>query len=82
MGNDVAEYCKRCDVCQRVNSRLGIVKAELHPITVTDVWKQIGIDLIGMTVVMNNWRASEASETHSGVKINEIVHVGRYQRVR
>ena len=62
-----------------MNSRLGIVKAELHPIPVTDVWKQIGIDLIGMTVVMNNnWRASEESATHSGVKINEIVHVGRY----
>jgi hypothetical protein len=47
MGNDVAEYCKRCDVCQRVNSRLGKAKAELHPIPVSDVWKQIGIDLIG-----------------------------------
>ena len=53
MGNDVAEYCKRCDVCQRVNSRLGKAKAELHPIPVTDVWKQIGIDLIGKTLFIN-----------------------------
>jgi hypothetical protein len=34
--------------CQRVNNRLGRAKAELHPIPVTDVWKRIGIDLIGM----------------------------------
>lgn len=43
----MAEFCKRCDVCQRVNNRLGKVKAELHPIPVTAVWDQIGIDLIG-----------------------------------
>jgi hypothetical protein len=31
-----------------VNNRLGKTKAELHPIPVAgDVWKQIGIDLIG-----------------------------------
>ena len=35
-------------LAQRVNNRLGRAKAELHPIPVTDVWKQIGIDLIGM----------------------------------
>ena len=44
---DVAKYCTTCDVCQRVNNRLGKAKAELHPISVSDVWKQIGIDLIG-----------------------------------
>ena len=44
MASDVSEYCKRC---QRVNNRLGRAKVELHPIPVTDVWKQIGIDLIG-----------------------------------
>jgi len=50
MANDVSEYCKRCDTCQRVNNRLGRARAELHPIPVTDVWKQIGIDLIGMLI--------------------------------
>ena len=44
MASDVSEYCKRC---QRVKNRLGRAKVELHPIPVTDVWKQIGIDLIG-----------------------------------
>ena len=48
MASDVSEHCKRCDTCQRVNNRLGRAKAELHLIPVTDVWKQIGIDLIGM----------------------------------
>ena len=48
MASDVSEYCQKCDVCQRVNACLGKQKAELHPIPVTDVWKQIGIDLIGM----------------------------------
>ena len=61
MGSDVSDYCKRCDTCQRVNNRLGRAKAELHPLPVTDVWKQIGIDLIGklccmcmMTTLYNN----------------------------
>ena len=27
--------------------QVGKAKAELHPISVSDVWKQIGIDLIG-----------------------------------
>ena len=48
MVRDVSEYCGRCDTCQRGNYRRNKVKAELHPIPVTDVWKQIEIDLIGM----------------------------------
>ena len=41
--------------CQRGNHHLSKVMAELHPIPVTDVWKQIGIDLIGMLYMcMNN----------------------------
>ena len=47
MASDVSEFCKKCDTCQRVNNRLGKAKAELHPIPLTDVWRQIGIDLIG-----------------------------------
>ena len=54
MVSDVAEYCKRYDTCQRVNNKLGKTKAELHPIPVTDVWKQIGIDLIGECISINN----------------------------
>ena len=49
IANDVAEYCKRCDVCQHINSRLGKAKAELHPIPVTNVWKQIGIGMATVT---------------------------------
>ena len=47
MVNGVADFCKKCDICLRVNSGLGKAKAELHPIPITDVWKQIGIDIIG-----------------------------------
>ena len=56
MVRDVSEYSG--DViytCQRGNHHLSKVMAELHPISVTDVWKQIGIDLIGMLYMcMNN----------------------------
>lgn len=51
MVGDVADYCKKCDTCQRVNNRLGRTKAELHPIPVTAVWDQIGIDLIGKAIL-------------------------------
>ena len=55
MVRDVSKYCGRCDTCQRGNHCLSKVKAELHPIPVTDVWKQIEIDLIGMLYMcMNN----------------------------
>ena len=47
MANDVSDYCKKCNTCQHVNTRLGRAKAELHPIPITRVWNQIGIDLIG-----------------------------------
>ena len=32
-----------CDVYQRVDGKLGKQHAELHPIPVTDVWKQVSI---------------------------------------
>ena len=57
MGCDVADYCKKCDVCQRENNKLGRSKAELHPIPVTAVWDQIGIDLIG-TIVIQRYSTS------------------------
>ena len=45
---NVGNYIKKCDVCQRVNNRIGKVRAELHPVPVSkEVWKQIGIDIIG-----------------------------------
>eukprot|EP00731_Ephydatia_muelleri_P013496 Em0007g806a len=48
LNRDVDQYCRRCDVCQRVNAKLEGKKAELHPIPVpSKVWSQIGIDLIG-----------------------------------
>ncbi|CAB4040892.1 retrotransposable element, partial [Paramuricea clavata] len=45
--SDVKQYVSTCDVCQRVDGKLGKQHAELHPIPVSDVWKQVGIDLIG-----------------------------------
>ena len=47
----MSEFCKSCDTCQRVNNKLGKTTAELHPIPVTAVWDQIGIDLIGIAIV-------------------------------
>ena len=47
MTNDVHEYCKSCDTCQRTNHKMTKQQPEFHPIPVTDVWKQIGIDLVG-----------------------------------
>ena len=54
MSGDVSNYCKTCDTCQRVNNRVGKICAELHPLPVHAVWKQVGIDLIGavLTVVI------------------------------
>ena len=49
----MADYCKKCYVCQRENNKLGRSKAELHPIPVTAVWDQIGIDLIGTIVIVH-----------------------------
>ena len=37
----------RGDTCQRVNPRMPKQRPELHPIPVTDVWNQIGIDIVG-----------------------------------
>ena len=41
MMKDVKEYVSSCDVCQRVDGKLGKQHAELHPIPVSDVWKQV-----------------------------------------
>eukprot|EP00731_Ephydatia_muelleri_P038643 Em0841g1a len=34
LNRDVDQYCRQCDVCQRVNAKLEGKKAELHPIPV------------------------------------------------
>ncbi|KAL5510273.1 hypothetical protein EMCRGX_G005789 [Ephydatia muelleri] len=48
LNRDLDQYCRRCDVCQRVNAKVERKKDELHPIPVpSNVWTQIGIDLIG-----------------------------------
>ena len=47
MAKDTQEFCKSCDICQRVNRRLSKQRPELHPIPVTDIWNHIGVDLVG-----------------------------------
>ena len=47
MTKDVIAFCKACETCQRVNSKFQKHQLELHPIPVSDVWKRVGIDLIG-----------------------------------
>ena len=55
LNRDVDQYCRRCDVCQRVNAKVEGKKAELHPIPVpSKVWSQIGIDLIGIVLCVYN----------------------------
>ena len=42
MHAEIADYIKRCDVCQRVNNRFNKPPCELHPIPVSpEVWKQV-----------------------------------------
>ena len=47
MAKDIQQFCRSCDVCQRVNPKMSRQRPELHPIPVTDVWNHIGIDLVG-----------------------------------
>eukprot|EP00731_Ephydatia_muelleri_P008396 Em0004g734a len=48
MVNDVKEYCKTCEKCQKANGKFDKFSAELHPIPVKDEeWHTIGVDLIG-----------------------------------
>ena len=42
MHAEIADYIKRCDVCQRVNDRFDKPPHHLHPIPVSpEVWKQV-----------------------------------------
>ena len=42
MHAEIADFVKRCDVCQRVNDRFCKPPTELHPIPVSpEVWKQV-----------------------------------------
>ena len=43
----IPQLGSRCDVCQRVNGKLAIVRPELHPIPVKSPWYHLGIDFIG-----------------------------------
>ena len=36
-----------CDACQRVNQKMVVKKAELHPVPVKSPWFHISIDFIG-----------------------------------
>ena len=47
MANDVQLYCNSCDTCQRVNPRMPKQRLQLHLMPVTDVWNQIGIEIVG-----------------------------------
>lgn len=42
MTDDIKNYVKRCDSCQKMNARFTKSSAELHPIAVPpNVWKQV-----------------------------------------
>ena len=45
MGNDIKEYVRTCDVCQK---RQRLIKTEpLHPIKVGQPFDRIGMDIVG-----------------------------------
>ena len=55
MLRDVCNYVKSCHICQKVNDRIGKIRAELHPVPVPmEVWKQIGIDMIGTSLTIRS----------------------------
>ncbi|XP_071842970.1 uncharacterized protein [Apostichopus japonicus] len=47
LANDVLEYVKQCEACQKSNNTFDKKVAKLHPIPVTSVWHQVGVDMIG-----------------------------------
>ncbi|PIK51039.1 putative gypsy retrotransposon integrase-like protein 1-like [Apostichopus japonicus] len=47
LANDVLEYVKQCEACQKSNNTFDKKVAKLHPIPVTSVWHQVRVDMIG-----------------------------------
>ena len=48
MTNDIKDYIKKCDDCQKTNKKTKTVPVELQPVQIPNsTWKKIGIDLIG-----------------------------------
>ena len=44
MNDDIKEYVKRCDKCQRINGKIAKSGATLHPVPVTpNVWHQVSV---------------------------------------
>jgi len=49
MRNDIEDYVKRCDACQRVNPKMTTEKPALHCVPVPKAaFQQVGIDLISL----------------------------------
>ena len=47
MSNEIDDYAKACQACQRHNQQLTKTPATLHSIAVDSPWHTVGIDLIG-----------------------------------
>ena len=48
MYEDVARYCRSCDVCQKLVSKKTVLKVQIENIPVVDVpLKRVAVDLIG-----------------------------------
>ena len=45
MVQEIDAYVKSCVTCQRANKKMHKMPDALHPISVTDPWHKIGIDL-------------------------------------
>ena len=59
MHAEIADFVKRCDVCQRVNDRFCKPPTELHPIPVSpEVWKQV-IDINIQLCMCRHWGDTE-----------------------
>ena len=47
---------KRCEICQRSKRKFDEPVAGLHPISVSDTWNKVGIDLIELPLTPQGYR--------------------------
>ena len=56
IGHHYLLHVKHCEVCQRSKRKFDRPAAALHPISVSDTWKKLGIDLIELPLTLRGNR--------------------------
>jgi hypothetical protein len=86
MYNDVREYIKRCDTCQRRGNKGG--KGYLNPIEIGEPFERIGLDFVGplprtrrgnryilvMTDYLTKWPEAEAMKEATSENVVEFIY--------